>query len=456
MPVNIKLSDTTINKVKPLVSKRRFNKKKIWTITLVVIVVIGALFFGCNHFLQKTGLNISLGDILNPIKSDPQLKKDSSGRYTNALLVGIDTRAENPGLQNTDSIMFLSYDHKDNQAIFISIPRDFFVEVPEQGRYTKINGIYAIGERSEPGSGLELLQGVVEEIINKEIQYYMMVNLTGFVDLVDALDGLEVDVENSFTDYQYPLEDSEHLFQTVSFKEGLQTMDGLTALRFVRSRHSNDNHEGSDFTRARRQQRIIMAIREKAFSSKTILNPIKFFEILNIIDKNIDYSEFSNEEVQALIKIFKKENLKTHSFVLDPSIANFELITDKGLTLDAYTIGPIAGLNKYDDLHKYIEYIYEKPLIYSEDPTILVYDVGLGYQEAAEKVEEYQENLPYIDIRFMGTLFNDQTNKYLYKTEEEFSNLDPFIEKYFSIKIGEKPDNRIFNGDYIILLGSDY
>lgn len=440
------------------ISKKKNPKKKILIIFITIFVLVGIALL-CGHFLgEKTGLKLSITDVFNPIKANPQLKKDSSGVYTNTLIVGIDTRSSNPGLQNTDSIMLLSYNHEEHNAILISIPRDFFVEVPEQGRYTKINGIYAIGERMEQGNGLKLLQTVVEEITNQEIQYYGMANLSGFVDLIDTLGGVEVDVENAFVDHQYPLEGAEHRFQTISFDEGLQKMDGKTALRFVRSRTSITRGEGSDFARARRQQRLIVGLKDTILSSETLLNPKKVFNIISLIEQNLEYSDFSNEEAQAVIKIFQKDDMKTYSFVLDPSLANYKLITDKGLTLDAYTIGPKVGLSNYEEIHKFIEYAYKKPLLYSENPTIYIYDVGIGNTQALEKTQEFQEELPYINIQYMGTILNDITGDYLYKTEDEQNELDNEISENFSITMTEKPEfvsNQITNGDYIILLGSN-
>jgi len=94
----------------------------------------------------------------------------------------------------------------------------------------------------------------VEELVGEEIQYYAMIDLKGFVNLIDSLDGTYINVENSFTDYMYPA-DNNVGYQTVTFTAGPQTMDGDIALKYARSRHSMDNGEGSDFARARRQQK---------------------------------------------------------------------------------------------------------------------------------------------------------------------------------------------------------
>ena len=459
MAVNIKMNDKSINLGDKVASKgKKRPKKKLLIIATIIVLLFSTLLLGGYYLTQRAGVKFGITDIFNPIKANPQLERDSSGKYTNALLVGIDSRGENSGLLNTDTIILVSYNYDDKNAVMTSIPRDFFVKVPDQERYTKINSIYAIGERIEPGSGLDYLQRVVEDMTGKEIQYHGMINLVGFVDLIDIIGGIEVDVENSFTDYRYPVEGAESRYQTISFQKGLQTMDGKTALRFVRSRYSMDAHEGSDFARARRQQRVLTAVREELLSSSTYLNPRKILDVAKILENNIKFSEFTNEEIQAGLKLVQKEGIETYSFVLDPSIAKFKIITDKGLAGNGYTITPTAGLNRYEEIQKYIYHAHKKPTLYSEDPTILVYDIGIGYNEALEKTQKFQERHPYIQIQYMGTLMSDMEGNYFYSLSELGEEIDEKIAKNFSMNLTQEPEfiqQQIPNGDYIILLGSN-
>ncbi len=455
------MNDKEINTNKRKGGNSKPNRKRRIIIISSAILALFLFVLLCGYFLgDRAGVKFSITDIFSPIKANPQLQKDSSGEYTNVLFVGIDARSYNSGLQNTDTIMINSYNHKTHETTMLSIPRDFFVKVPDQGHYSKINGIYAIGERKNPGHGLEYLQGVVEDITGKEIQYYGMVNLQGFVELIDTLGGVEVDVENSFTDHRYPVEGAETRYQTISFQKGPQIMDGKTALRFVRSRYSMDAGEGSDFARARRQQRVITGVKDELLSSSTFLNPKKILNILNVLDKNIEYTTFTNEEIQAAVKIFQKENMHIHSFVLDPSIANYKLVTDRGLDNGLYTIIPTAGLNNYEYIRKYLTHAYEKPRLYSEEPTILIYDVGISYEEGLEKTTEFQNENPYVKIQYMGSLMTSIQKNYIYRNndEEEVSELDKEVANTFSINMTRKPQfmqGETTNGDYIILLGKN-
>ncbi len=432
------------------------SRKKLIIIIIISVLLITGIVLGLVYSNLSDRFNLKFSP-LELFSSNPQLKKDSTETYTNVLILGVDTRDDNPGLRNTDTIILLSLNHKTNQAILISIPRDFFVQVPNQGWYTKINGIYAVAENGEKGAGIPAIQGVVEDITNTEIQYYGMVDLTAFSHIIDTLDTIEVDVENSFTDYRFPVEGRESQYQTVSFTEGLQTMNSVDALRFVRSRHSLDNNEGSDFARARRQQRVLEAIKKEILSSETLLNPKKVFEIIKILEKNIEHSEISNRDIQAVNHILKNKEIKIYSFVLDPSLANYKLITDRGLSTNAYAIGPVPGLENYSDLHTYLEYAFKYPKIYSNEPVIRVYDVGLGYEQSVAKTEELKSKLPYTDILFSGTLLDNYEGEYLFDNVKKDSIIKD-ISKRLKMKTTEKPEfvqNLILNGEYIILLGSE-
>jgi len=470
MALEIKLNSDNVKTEYDAKSNKREKKGGMrfkWKIIIILLIIMLLLslccVFGGLHLADRFGIDISP---INPFGARAELKKDSTGKYTNALLVGLDSRGEGSGLQNTDTIILLSYNHETDNTVLLSIPRDFFVKVPSQNRYTKINAIYSIGERQEPGNGLNKLQETVEDLTNTEIQYHAMVDLVAFTKLIDKVGGITVDVENSFTDHKYPVEGEIHStnqaqgrYMTVSFEEGEQVMDGERALKFVRSRKSLDNQEGSDFARAKRQQRVLIALKEKLLSSEGLLNPRIAFDVLNILEDHIEYSAISNRDIQAFINTLQKEDLTNYTFVLNPTIAQGQVLTDRGLVQDAYSIGPVQGLGKYDDLHAYLSYVFEYPAIYSEEPSISVYDIGLGTNKSIEKTEELQTKLPYIDIYFSNTLRNDKSGIYIFSNlPQEDTDLTNEISEALDINKIEDPEFLEANeltGDYVILLGEE-
>ena len=196
--------------------------------------------------------------------SSPEKILDSTGGRTNFLLLGI--RGENPSEvpDLTDTIILASYSHQQQQLTLLSIPRDLWVNSLK----TKINAVYHYGQEREPQIGFQLSNAAILETTGLPIHYNLVVDFQAFTDIIDLLEGVEINVPNSFIDDQFPIPGKENVYptseryQTIEFKKGLQTMDGETALNYIRSRHA-EGDEGTDIARNQRQQLIIKAIQQK-------------------------------------------------------------------------------------------------------------------------------------------------------------------------------------------------
>ena len=402
-------------------TKKKLNWKKIIIYSLLALLSSGLIYGGYKVYriTKDLGFKLNPSDLVAK-ETPPELKKDSTETYTNVLLVGIDTRGNGSSLLNTDSIIFASFNHDTKNITLVSIPRDFYVSLPDEFWFKKINSFYSYGEELEEGSGLSLLQTKVEELVGEEIQYYAMIDLKGFVNLIDSLDGTYINVENSFTDYMYPA-DNNVGYQTVTFTAGPQTMDGDIALKYARSRHSMDNGEGSDFARARRQQKVLEALKKKVFDSGNYTNPQLVLDLINNVSSNLTISEFTIDDIKAAINIqdeLKEGEGEIFSFVLDPNIGNSRIVTSKNVTTtNAYAIGPVLGLGEYEDIHDLINKTLETPSLYEEDASIYIYDTGLGYQNTYTKKQELLEKYPYSNIRFMGSLYYDKEGIVIYEHE---------------------------------------
>jgi LCP family protein required for cell wall assembly len=375
------------------------------------------------------------------------------------MIVGIDTR-ENSSLLNTDTIVVASYNYDTNSVTMLSIPRDFHVEVNKATHwFARINAVYGTAEKNAEGTGLDELQKTVEEITQQEIQYYAMVDFKAFVEIIDSIGGITVDVENSFIDYMYPLGTG---YQTVSFTEGIQEMDGETALQYARSRHSMQNGEGSDYARAARQQKVIIAVKDKILSTETLTNPVTLMNLISSVADNIKVSEFNLEDIQAgldLAKEYQEKNGVLNNFVLDPSIGNGKLVEVKTLASGAYAIGPKLGLGIYTDIHEFLQMLAKDPELYAEDSTIRVYNTGLGYQATYQKVLELQEQYPYLNIVFSGTLYSDKEGITVYTHDSEPKpHTVEILSTYLNADSTTKPEyitNNLNGEDVTILLGKE-
>lgn len=189
------------------------------------------------------------------------------GARTTFLLVGIDRREGTGWSYRTDTIMLITLDPQTQSAGLLSIPRDLQLTIPGWGD-DRINTANVYGYQNDyPGGGPALLQATVLSNFGIHTDGCVLVDFQTFVRIVDSLGGIDVDVTETLLDTRYPdpRPGDPYAFKTVIFEPGLQHMDGARALEYARSRMST-----SDFDRARRQQQVVVALREKALGLKAV------------------------------------------------------------------------------------------------------------------------------------------------------------------------------------------
>lgn len=254
---------------------------------------------------------------------DYQLKGEKEDRI-NILLLGQGGPGHD-GPYLTDTILLVSIEPETKKVAFVSIPRDLAVPIPGDGM-RKINHANSFGEEKGENMGPAYVSKVLTDLFGVDIHYYVRVDFKAFEEIIDDVGGVTVQVDRSFVDTEYPTEDDR--YQTISFKQGRQTLDGKTALTFVRSRHGN-NGEGSDFARSKRQQKVILALKEKILSAQTLLNPVKLNGIVTSLNRNV-LTNMDFADIMAFAKLSKElqtENLNV--LTLDNS-ANGYLMNGKG------------------------------------------------------------------------------------------------------------------------------
>lgn len=224
-----------------------------------------------------------------------------------------------PGKDLTDTIIFTSLDVQKKKITFISIPRDIWLDEFK----TKINSIYHY-------KGLKETKKIISQLLGQPIDYALIVNFEFFKNFIDELGGITVEVERSFDDYKYPIAGKENdlcggdpefkcRYEHIHFEAGKQEMSGETALKFVRSRNA-EGEEGTDFARAQRQQKVILAIKQKILSWEILTKPKKLIQLIKLGFLNIE-TDFPQQELPSLIKSFLKiggKNIKT--FVLNDNL----------------------------------------------------------------------------------------------------------------------------------------
>lgn len=244
----------------------------------------------------------------------------------------------------TDTIMIASIKPSTKEIALISIPRDLGVSIPGYG-LQKINHANAYGELKKPDWGAAQATEVVSKNFNIDIPYYIRLDFKAFEEIIDELGGVKITVDKAFTDVEFPAANNQ--YQTVSFKTGEQIMNGQTALSYARSRHGN-NGEGSDFARARRQQKILAALKEQITDIGVIANPITVTNILNDLETHLT-TNMEFDELVALAKLGKNtDTANVKSLVLDSSPNGFlrNYFSEGGAFMLAPTTGNFMAINK--------------------------------------------------------------------------------------------------------------
>ena len=168
------------------------------------------------------------------------------------MIMGVDERADDVG--RSDTLMIATLDPDKNQAALLSVPRDTRVKIKGHG-FDKINAAYAYG-------GRKLTQETIENLLNTHIDHYIKINVHGFTKIIDALGGIDIDVEKRMY-YEDPWDDDGGLY--IDLQPGMQHMDGKTAITYVRYRD-----EEGDIGRIKRQQNFMKAVMDKLVSPTII------------------------------------------------------------------------------------------------------------------------------------------------------------------------------------------
>ncbi len=285
----------------------------------------------------------------------------SYGGRTNILVMG-KAGGVHDGPDLTDTMMLVSVSLTNRNIKIISIPRDTWI--PEIR--AKINSAYFWGNQKNPGSGIAFAKAIAQEVVGVPIQYGAVIDFSGFRDVIDQLGGIEVDIENSFTDYYYPIEGKENdtcngdpklmcRYETLTFNAGQEIMNGDRALKFVRSRHAL-GIEGTDIARGARQQKVVDALKNKLLDKATYTNPGRDIAILKVILKSIQTDiDYPSAGIIARL-VYEARNsvgnyLIPQELMINPPISK---------TYDFQSVYiPQLGSGKWSDINKWVDGILQ-------------------------------------------------------------------------------------------------
>lgn len=302
--------------------KTPFFKRKSVRITSLILGLFLVFIISFFSYIYANGSKIfeqSVGSSLIKMLTGEESQAFKDERI-NILVMG--RGGDNhPGGLLTDSIMVVSMQTKEKKIAMMSIPRDLVVPI-EGHREDKINTAYANGyndylnknckkkntsdcKNDAMAAGANLTKKTVSDVFGIPINYYAVVDFVGFQKIIDEIGGVDVYVEKNLYDPFYPADDMKG-YKPFNIKAGQQHLDGVTALKYARSRETT-----SDFDRARRQQQIISSIKEKTLKLGFLANPKKILDMVNIVGDHVrtNLSPTDIKDLASLIKDMDTSNI---------------------------------------------------------------------------------------------------------------------------------------------------
>lgn len=283
------------------VKKPAFYHKKGWKIALSATGLILILLIAYVGYVIASGMKTfsngvgTTSSIIKTIKGQDVLKGAENDRI-NILILGMGG-TNHPGGMLSDSMMLLSIQPNENKIALLSIPRDLLVPIPGHSE-DKINSAFADGYNEYRSkncakksssvcysdsmtAGADLSRQTVANLTGQTIDYSVSMDFSGFEKLIDQLGGVDVYVDKSLYDPLFP-DDNMQGYAPFSISAGQHHMDGKTALKYARSRETT-----SDFDRAARQQKILIAAKDKATTLNILSNPKKIADLINTLGDSV-------------------------------------------------------------------------------------------------------------------------------------------------------------------------
>lgn len=383
-----------------LPDKARRRKIIKWALIAIVIVAVATgAYIGVRGLIASK--NIFNGNILD-ILQNQALKADESGR-TNILILG--TSEDDPGHGGaylTDSMMVLSLDQKNKNAYMFSIPRDLYVKY---GRYCNSGSAGKINEffncvnddytsASAEQERLSTTQAFIGSIVGLNIQYGVHVNNTVIKQAVDAVGGVDVNIQGngpvpygvkagSVLDRNFDWR-CKYQCYLVKYDPGVHHIDGEHALFLAMARGDSSPTYGlaaSNFDREKNQQKIITALKDKAMSTGTFSNLAKVTGLIDALGANLR-TNFETKEIRTLMQLgtdIPTGNIKSISlYDGDKAVVGSENVNGMSVVV------PNAGTYDYSELQAFIQKSIINNPVSQEAASVVVYN-GSGLAGAAQQ-----------------------------------------------------------------------
>lgn len=256
---------------------------------LVLVLLAAVIFFAFSKITKKS--EPARENLEEELNANFPLPEQEENRL-DVLILGIRGKDDPDGGLLTDSIMLFSFEKENKNSLLVSIPRDLFVDLPGMVR-GKANEIYEKGLAKKGGK--EFAKNTFSRVTGVRIDNVVIFNFEAFKEAVDAVGGIDVNLKK-------PFEEKDQWGYEFSLPKGKNHLDGETALYYARSRYSTN-----DFDRSKRQQEIILALKERALSLGILSNPLKVSSLVSVLSENID-TDFNIFDTGVLLNLAQTLN----------------------------------------------------------------------------------------------------------------------------------------------------
>lgn len=348
----------------------------------IILITLGLVYKNYNRMVVKINKSDEVFNITPTATPTP----DPLAPYS-ILLMGYGGGIHEGG-NLTDSIILAEIRPRDEVVRLISIPRDLWVLIPvseTENVSRKINEAYVIGlddkkypdkktEFTGQAGGGQMAKYVVEQVTGIKPDYFTIIDFDGFVKIIDTLGGIDIKLIKEFNDPYYPIEENindlcgkseEEIksleatmsgdkldqqfscrYENLHFDKGIQHMDGITALKYARSRHSTI--DGGDFNRSERQKLVITAIRDKVINVGFISKIVPTVKTLTKhIRTDIDFLKMS----ELVIKIPEVSEYK----IISITLTDANVLKNTKASTGQFILSPKLGENDFSEVQKFIE-----------------------------------------------------------------------------------------------------
>lgn len=366
-------------------------------ITLVVTAIAlggyaGYGFLKARQVFKGGGNAAALEKNVDPVK----LKGEGDGRI-NIVMLGMGGEGYD-GAFLTDTIIIASIDPVQKDASLLSIPRDLWVQ-QESGSASKINAVFAYAHEAalvknsndKDGAikaGAAATEKMLTSILGIPIHYFVAVDFSGFVQAVNTIGGIDVNVTEDSAVSELLWDPMTRKMYQLNAQPGMQHMDGQRALYYSRSRHTSAR---GDFARSDRQRQVLESFKQKVESAGTYANPIKVTQLLSSFGDHVR-TDMTINEVSRLYDIGKEI---TPDKVASLSLADVKnpLVTT-GMIGNQSVVVPRAGTFSYADIQSFVRNSLRDSFLKSENASILILN-GTSITGLAGKESTYLKSYGY-------------------------------------------------------------